>query len=253
MKIIPLKYYDGGFMTQAFAFGGSRDKAQIDPNVRYDSSLQNFLIDDGSQVILVDTGLPENHKDTPKKEDAPLWMGDKVGTFTEVLLRAGYAPESVSKVVITHKHPDHTGTLGLFDHAEIYISEIEADKMHLTGSNVVRVHFTDGPFYNFPESQRITEQLVMLRAEGHTLGNSIFILQEPGANLYYMFHGDVTYCDAALKENELSVVFEDKARARETLDRVREFIRRHPTVYCSTHCPEGYLNLEQRSIMQLDS
>jgi len=28
MKIIAIKYYDGGFMTQAFAFGGSRPKEQ---------------------------------------------------------------------------------------------------------------------------------------------------------------------------------------------------------------------------------
>lgn len=41
MKIIPLKYYDGGYMTQAFAFGGTRDKSQIDPAVKYGSSLQN--------------------------------------------------------------------------------------------------------------------------------------------------------------------------------------------------------------------
>jgi len=26
IKVIPSKYYDGGFMTQVFAFGGSRDK-----------------------------------------------------------------------------------------------------------------------------------------------------------------------------------------------------------------------------------
>ncbi len=26
MKVIPLKYYDGGFMTQSFAFDGTRDK-----------------------------------------------------------------------------------------------------------------------------------------------------------------------------------------------------------------------------------
>ena len=69
--------------------------------------------------------------------------------------------------------------------------------------------------------------------------------------MYYMFHGDVTYTDAALKENELSVVFEDKEKARETLSRVREFCKNNPTVYCSTHCPEGYENLEQKKVMKL--
>lgn len=56
IKVIPLKYYDDGFMTQAFAFGGTRDKEKCE-DVKYGSSLQNFLIDDGNEVILSDTGI----------------------------------------------------------------------------------------------------------------------------------------------------------------------------------------------------
>ena len=70
--------------------------------------------------------------------------------------------------------------------------------------------------------------------------------------LFYMIHGDITYIDEALFRNKLSVVFEDLPAARETLDRVREFIRSHPTVYLSTHTPEGYENLEAKRIMDLD-
>ena len=137
----------------------------------------------------------------------------------------------------------------MLPNAKIYISEKEADSMKLTGDNVVRVKFTDGAFKNFPESQRITDTLVMVKAEGHTLGNSISILQD--GDVYYMFQGDVTYCDAALRENELSVLFEDKDKAIETLNRIRDFIRENKTIYCSTHCPDGYLNVEQRKIMKL--
>ena len=68
-----------------------------------------------------------------------------------------------------------------------------------------------------------------------------------------MIHGDVTYTDEALYANKLSVVYEDLAAARETLDRVREFIRSHPTVYLSTHTPLGYENLEKRAICDLDN
>jgi len=51
--------------------------------------------------------------------------------------------------------------------------------------------------------------------------------------------------------NELSVVFEDKEKARETIGGVREFVKNNKTIYCSTHCPEGYLNVEQHKIMEL--
>ena len=248
IKVIPLKYYDGGFMTQAFAFGGTRDKENCE-DIRYASSLQNFLIDDGNEVILSDTGMPNETPEFPKKDDAPLWMGEKVATFKEAFEATGYKIEDVTKIVVTHKHPDHTGELRMFPNAKIYISETEADNMKLTGDNVVRVKFTDGAFKNFPESQRITDTLVMVKAEGHTKGNSVSILQD--GDVYYMFHGDVTYCDAALKANELSVIFEDKDKARETLNRVRDFIKENKTIYCSTHCPEGYLNIEQHKIMEL--
>ena len=40
---------------------------------------------------------------------------------------------------------------------------------------------------------------------------------------------------------------------RETLDRVREFVSNHPTVYCGTHTPQGYENLEAKRVMDLDN
>jgi len=64
-----------------------------------------------------------------------------------------------------------------------------------------------------------------------------------------MSQGYVTYCDAALYADELSVVFEDKEHAKEILSRVCEFIKNNKTIYCSTHCPEGYMNIEQHKIM----
>ena len=95
----------------------------------------------------------------------------------------------------------------------------------------------------------MAEGVWFIEAKGHTKGNSIVIAED--GDLCYMFHGDVTYCDAALKANKLSIVFEDKAAARETLDRVREFVRQNQTVYLSTHCPEGYENLEMKRVMRL--
>lgn len=175
--------------------------------------------------------------------------GGKSSYFCQALAKAGYKPEDVTKIFVTHKHPDHTGELRMFPQAKIYISTQEADAMKLTGDNIVRVEFTDGPYKNFPHSQRITDTLVLVQAAGHTKGNLIGILQDK--DVYYMFHGDVTYCDAALYANELSIIFEDKDKARETLTRVREFVQNNKTIYCSTHCPEGYLNIEQKKIIAL--
>lgn len=120
--------------------------------------------------------------------------------------------------------------------------------MKLEGENVIRVEYKEN-FKNFPRAQKIADGIWFVEAKGHTKGNSIIIAQMD--DLYYMMHGDVTYCDAALKANKLSIVFEDKDAARQTLDRVRQFILHNPTVYLSTHCPEGYENLQLKRVMKL--
>ena len=45
-------------MTQSFAFGGEDGVDKFDASVKYRSSIQNFLIDMGDEVILVDTDVP---------------------------------------------------------------------------------------------------------------------------------------------------------------------------------------------------
>jgi N-acyl homoserine lactone hydrolase len=248
LKFCALKFYENGEMTEEFAFGGS-GKDTINADKTYPASLQNFLIDTGSEVILVDTGLPASAPAMPKKPGMKLYSGEKIANFTEALEGVGYKVEDVDKVVLTHKHPDHSGELGLFSHAKIYMSAIEAENMKLDGDNIVKVTFDDGAYKNFEASQKIAENIVMLPAHGHTKGNSILVVEEEGLN--YMFHGDITYTDEALRQSKLSVVFEDIELAKVSLDKVRTFVQENDTVYLSTHTPEGVSSLEEKKIMKL--
>ena len=249
MKISALKFYKNGEMMEAFAFGGSMAKESISLEKTYAASLQNYLIDTGKEIILVDTGLPVETPDFKRESNQKLFMGEKIADFVQALGNLGYKPEDVDKVIITHKHPDHTGELRLFSNAKVYISQVEADAMNLQSENIVRVNFKDGQFKNFAESEKIAEGITMLPAYGHTKGNSIVVVEIDGLN--YMIHGDVTYTDEALRRNELSVVFEDKDLAKETLQKVRTFIKENETVYLSTHTPEGVTALEEKIVMKL--
>ncbi len=244
-----VKMFDGGFMNQPFAFGGEEGKEKFDEQILYRSSLQNFLLDTDEGIILIDTGFKKDFPTPEKKLGAPLYMGEKKHDYMEAFAQLGYKPEQVPKILITHKHPDHSDCISQFPNAKVYIATADADALKLEGENIVRVEYKDGAYKNFPKAEKIAEGLYFVEAKGHTLGNSIVILEHDG--LFYMFHGDVTYCDVALKENKQSIVFEDLAAARQTIDRVREFIQQNPTVYLSTHCPEGYENLEMKRVMKL--
>jgi len=251
MRIKAVKLYEKGFMAQPFLMGGEEGTEKFDANVRYRSSLQNFLIDTGHEVILVDTGMPAETPDAVPTQDASIFLGRRIKDYVSALADLGYKPEQVSKILVTHKHPDHTGELRSFPNAAIYISREDADALKLDGSNVVRVAYKDGPYFHFPAHEKIADGVYFIRARGHTAGNSIIIAETGG--LFYMMHGDVTYSDEGLYENKLSIANEDMDAARETLDNVRAFIREHPTVYCSTHTPLGYENLEARRVVNLDA
>ena len=251
MEIKAVKFRKDGFYTQPFAFGGEEDPEKFDKNIRYRGSLQNYLIDTGDEVILVDTGIPAGTPEESPDENSLAYTGKDICTYIEAFAALGYKPEQVTKILLTHKHADHSGELRSFPNAKIYVNEEELSAAELQGvPNLVPVKFTDGAYYNFPACQKIRDGIYFIKAKGHTNGNSIVIVEKDG--LFYMIHGDITYVDEALYENKLSVVFDDRPAARETLDRVREFIRSRPTVYISTHSPQGYENLEAKRVMDLN-
>ena len=251
MEIKAVKFRKDGFYSQPFAFGGEEGMEKFDRNVRYRGSLQNYLIDTGDEVILVDTGLPAGTPEEKPDENSLAFTGKDISSYMEAFAALGYKPEQVTKILLTHKHSDHSGELRSFPNAKIYVNADELSAAELQGiGNLVPVTFTDGAYYNFPESQKIRDGIYLIKAKGHTNGNSIVIVENDG--LFFMLHGDITYVDEALYENKLSVVFDDLPAARETLDRVREFVRNQPTVYCGTHTPQGYESLEAKRVMDLD-
>ena len=252
MQIKAIKFRKDGFYTQPFAFGGEEGIDKFNRNIRYRGSLQNYLIDTGKDVILVDTGLPAGTPEEVPNEQSRAYTGKDICTYMEAFEALGYQPEQVTKILLTHRHADHSGELKSFPNAQIYVNADEMSAAELQGiGNIVPVHFTDGAYYNFPDSQKICEGIYFIKAKGHTNGNSLVIAEDEG--LFYMFQADITYVDEALYENKLSVVYDDLSAARETLDRVREFVMSHPTVYMGTHTPQGYENLEAKRVIDLNN
>ena len=158
MEIKAVKTYENGFMTQAFAFGG--EGGDFDSSIKYRSSIQNFLIDTGDDVILIDTDMPSEMPPQEVDENTPLSMGTRITDYLSALNEMGYDNDDVTKILITHKHADHTGELRQFPNAKVYLSKTEAEELSLEGDNIVPVEFDDGSFYNFEKSQKIVDDVI---------------------------------------------------------------------------------------------
>ena len=78
------------------------------------------LLWDDSDVILIDTGLPETRED-----------------LLNQMNRIGFSPDSITKIILTHQDLDHIGNASFFANinAEIYASRLE--KPYITGEKVL--------------------------------------------------------------------------------------------------------------------
>ncbi len=192
MIIKAIRFREDGFATQPFAFGGEEGPDKFDPSVRYRSGLTNYLIDTGDEVILVDTGIPSGTPEEVPDETTAIYTGKDISSYMEAFAALGYRPEQVTRILLTHKHNDHSGELKSFPNARIYVNKDELEADELRGiDNIVPVEFTDGAYYNFPACQKILDGVYFIKAKGHTKGNSIVVVEDDG--LYYMLHGDITY------------------------------------------------------------
>ena len=96
------------------SFGGERPLGEmeelaaanrIDPK-RYEHPFTPTLVNTGGQLILFDTG-----NGALRREHEQLRNRSVDGHLVERLRQAGYSPEDIDVVVITHGHPDHIGGL----------------------------------------------------------------------------------------------------------------------------------------------
>ena len=103
-----------GFYTQPMAFGGEEGLDRFDKNIRYRESLQNYLIDAGEEVILVDNGLPAGTPEEVPDEDSIAFTGKDICSYMEAFAALVYKPEQVTRILLTHRHSDHSGEIRSF-------------------------------------------------------------------------------------------------------------------------------------------
>lgn len=171
-----------------------------------ETSINAFLINTGKHLVLVDTGAGDLFG---------LPVGEHAGRLQRSLRNAGYAPEQVDAVLLTHIHTDHSGGLShdgvrLFPNAQVYVARHDSD-FWLNPAN--RAGAAEGQRHNFDEAQamlapyaaagRLTpfqngEEIVpgirAVAAPGHTPGHSYYAVESGGQKLLLL--GDMIHAGA---------------------------------------------------------
>jgi glyoxylase-like metal-dependent hydrolase (beta-lactamase superfamily II) len=167
-----------------------------------DSSVNGFLINTGSKLVLVDTGCGT-------------FYGPSMGKLLANLKASGYRPEQVDEIYVTHMHGDHVGGLvadgkPAFPNATVRAAKQEADfwlsKAHLDAAPEERKagyqnamtaldpYVAGGKFKPFNGDADLVPGVKAVAAHGHTAGHTVYVVESQGQKL--VLWGDLMHVAA---------------------------------------------------------
>ncbi len=185
-----------------------------------ETSVNAFLINTGTKLVLVDTGSGK-------------LFGPTLGKLAENLKAAGYQPEQVDAVLITHMHADHVGGLMAgdklaFPNATVHADQHDADywlsqakldaapepmKDFFRGAMAsLNPYVGAGKFKPFDGDTELVPGISAKAARGHTPGHSIFVVESKGQKL--VLWGDLMHVAAVqFPDPSVTIKFDTDAKA----------------------------------------
>src|ERR1700726_3068974 len=176
-----------------------------------------FLVNTGKQLILVDAGA------------GAWWGGGALGRLAGSLRSAGYTPEEVDIVLVTHLHSDHVGGLTtpdgnrVFPNAEVYVAKAESDfwlspeiaakapkdaqPFFQSAQAIAAPYIKADRWHTFSGSEAIVDGMQIVPLPGHTPGHTGYEFSSKGQKV--LFWGDVVHAQRVqLPHPEVTVVFD---------------------------------------------
>lgn len=182
--IYPIHESDSSFSRQLFpqdkASQEKMDASYAAPNCP--GSVNAFLIYHNKKWILIDTGL-----------------GGKESSVFATLEQLHITAMQIDIIVITHMHSDHTGNLtdsfgrARFPKAVLYLpaDEVKAARLRSSSPDPLVKRITEAYLKRnrtYKDGQEIVPGLKALSAPGHTVGHTVFLLNDKA-----LFIGDLIH------------------------------------------------------------
>jgi N-acyl homoserine lactone hydrolase len=214
-----------------------------------------WAVEHDERLILVDTGETAEVKDIPFARFT-VRGDDELPSAVE---KAGLKLSDVDTVVLTHMHGDHMDGAAHVNGRVL----VHADELDFTRSLGARAmskllrqpvpagvdwspYILDGgPFGAFPRSRPLTDdgRVVLVGTEGHSPGHvSVICIDDEGRHV--MLAGDTSDSLEQLHALRPDAIAQKPGLYVETLRRILEHGREHPTVYLPSHDPETVARLE---------
>ena len=211
------------------------------PTDKFVNSYAPALVDTGSDIVLVDTGFGEAGR------------ARGMGQLRDGLKAAGYTPEQVTVVALTHLHGDHINGLmeggkPAFPNARYVAGQIEYDfwtdnarEGTPAEGNHKAVLASVVPLADkmtfVKEGDQIVSGMTAMLAPGHTPGHMVFHVESEGQQL--VMTGDTAnHYVLSLQRPDWEVRFDiDKAQAAKTRRRVFDMIAADRIAFLGFHMP----------------
>jgi glyoxylase-like metal-dependent hydrolase (beta-lactamase superfamily II) len=217
-----------------------------------------WLIEHPDGLILVDTG--ETH--TARDATFATFHVTREDELDVQLRAAGFAPEDIGTVVLTHIHGDHVDGLPHVASARVLAGAREIAAAASLAGRFTRLATRqplppgfgpapialDGPAFGaFAASTPLTAdgRVVAVPTPGHTPGHLSVVVVQPDHHV--LLAGDVAYDQAQLLDLQVDGVSPDDEVARATMRAVLEHGTAHPTVVLPSHDPESATRLRETS------
>ena len=185
-----------------------------------ETSVNAYLINTGAKLILVDTG-------------AGALFGPTLGKLVTNLKAAGYTPEQVDEIYLTHMHPDHVGGLAaggalVFPNAliradkrdsDFWLSQANLDKAPDSSKGFfqgamasVNPYVTASKYLPFEANTELSPGVRSYSSYGHTAGHTSYVIESKGQKLLLV--GDLIHVTAVqFDDPAVTIAFDSDAKA----------------------------------------